>query len=173
MSDINSTKAFRMRPPETKDAHSIYELAQPFKPFIGTNPLYTYLLVTTHFNDTSVVVEDAESHEIAGFISGYIIPGKKEKTLFFWEIGVKEGYHGNALYLRMAHYLLDRIKPLWLEATASPSNNSSVKRLISISKKIRTPIASSVLFDKSHFGPTNHEAEILYSIGPIHKQTWD
>jgi L-2,4-diaminobutyric acid acetyltransferase len=160
-------KDFNFRVPVTEDAQLIYALAQPFKPYIGNNPLYNNLLVTAHFRQSSVVVEDKKTKEIVGFISGYIVPDRDEKTLFFWEIGVKEGFHGNNLYLRMAHHLINRITPQFIEATVNPSNRSSVRRLSIISKDIRSEISSSVLFEKKCFGTTNHEEELLYRIGPI------
>ena len=164
---------FNMRVPSIEDASSIYELAQPFKPLIGTNPVYTYLLITSHFKETSVVVEDKETNEIIGFISGYIVPNREEKTLFLWEIGVREGFHGNNLYIRMVQHLIKRINPIWLEATANPSNVSSIKRLGGISKEIRAEISSSILFEKKNFGKVDHEEEILYRIGPISRVVWE
>ncbi|RAP39003.1 hypothetical protein DID80_01330 [Candidatus Marinamargulisbacteria bacterium SCGC AAA071-K20] len=161
---------FNFRAPVKEDAKFIYELAQPFKPYIGTSPLYTYLLVSTHFSQSSVVVEDKETKQIIGFISGYIVPNRDEKTLFLWEIGVREGFHGNGLYVRMVHHLLNRLNPIWVDATASPSNDSSVKRLVVISKDINSPLSTSVLFEKKSFGKTAHEDEVLYRIGPITKQ---
>jgi L-2,4-diaminobutyric acid acetyltransferase len=164
---------FNFRTPVAEDAQSIFDLAQPYKPYIGTNPRYTYLLIATHFQKTSVVVEDVQSKQIVGFISGYLVPDTAEKTLFLWEIGVREGFHGNGLYLRMIHHLITKINPVWVEATTNPSNRSSVERLGILSKDMNAKLSASVLFKEALFGASNHEDELLYRIGPIHAQKND
>lgn len=160
-------KEFIFRQPIIDDAKNIHELAQPFKPLIGTNPIYTYLLITTHFSETSIVAIDPDSQQLAGFVSGYITPNHSDKTLFLWEIGVKHGFHGHNLYIRMVNTLIAKIQPTFVEATVGPSNASSSNRLHDISNAFNAPLNTSTQFHEHHFGALNHEKEILYSIGPI------
>ena len=162
---------FIFRKPEKKDAAEIYALLQPYKPYVGTSPLYTYLLICEHFDDTSIVVA-TDTGEIIGFTSAYF-PPKKQNALFLWEIAVKEGYHGNNLYVRMVNAICKRNYPMYIEATVNPSNESSIKRLRQLSEMFGADWVSYTLFPSDHFGAVNHEDEVLYRIGPIEKNNSD
>ena len=156
-----------MHAPEKRDAAEIYAMLQPYKPYVGTSPLYTYLLVCEHFSETSIVVKTKEG-EIVGFISAYW-PPKKSNTIFLWEIAVKEGYHGNNLYIRMVNEIYQRNTPLYIEATVNPSNISSIKRLVQLSKTFKCTYTTQTLFPSDYFGSQGHEDEVLYRIGVIEK----
>jgi len=160
---------FLMRQPRKKDAAEIHAMLQPYKPYVGTSPLYTYLLICEHFRKTSIVVENNDQ-EIVGFISAYN-PPETPGTLFLWEIAVKEGYHGNNLYIRMVKSLYKRLKPQYIEATVNPSNTSSIKRLKKLAHMFKCEYTTQPLFPSKYFGEHSHEDEILYSIGLISTDT--
>ncbi len=158
---------FTMHAPEKRDAAEIYAMLHPYKPYVGTSPLYTYLLVCEHFNETSLVAK-TEDGEIVGFISAYS-PPKRLNTLFLWEIAVKKGFHGNNLYIRMVREIYKRNTPQYIEATVNPSNISSIKRLIQLSKIFKCTYTTQTLFPSDCFGSLDHEDEVLYRIGMIEK----
>lgn len=162
-------KNFSMQKPEKKDAAEIHAMLQPYKPYVGTNPRYTYLLICEHFNDTSLVAKTLAG-EIVGFIAAYLPPNQRN-TLFLWEIAVKEGYHGNNLYIRMVKHICKRIRPTYLEATVNPSNASSIKRLKQLSSIFTCNCTNYTLFPSEYFGNQEHEDEVLYRIGPIYVRT--
>lgn len=159
------TQNFRMRSPAPEDAVAIYELLQPYKPYVGTSPLYTYLLICEHFSETSLVVED-EARQIIAFTSAFI-PPRQPNTLFLWEIAVKEGFHGNNLYIRMVREICSKVSPAYVEATVNPSNDSSIRRLQKLSDIFGSECRQSTLFPSEYFGAVEHEDEDLYRIGPI------
>ncbi|HMQ10331.1 MAG TPA: diaminobutyrate acetyltransferase [Oligoflexia bacterium] len=160
-------KNFIFRKPKKSDAQEIHAMLQPYKPYVGTSPVYTYLLICEHFDDTSIVVT-SESDEIVGFISAYQ-PPKKQNTLFLWEVAVKKGYHGNNLNKKMIEKLFNRINPNYIEATVNPSNQTFIKRLKQLSKNFACELSQKVLFASDHFGTQNHEDEVLFRMGPIQK----
>ena len=156
---------FILRRPEKKDAAEIYALLQPYKPYVGTSPCYTYLLICEHFRDTSAVAIKAGG-EIIGFTSAYY-PPNKPNNLFLWEIGVKKGYHGNQLYIHMVQAIYERCRPMYIEATVNPSNTSSIKRLKKLANLFNSDLTTDILFPSKCFGKQDHEDEVLYCIGPI------
>jgi L-2,4-diaminobutyric acid acetyltransferase len=158
---------FTFRKPEKKDAVEIHAMLQPYKPYVGTSPIYTYLLICEHFSDTSIVTT-IDTGEIVGFISAYF-PPKKSNTLFLWEIAVKEGFHGNGLYLQMVEELYKCNCPMYVEATVNPSNTSFIKRLKQLSEIFTCDFTTYTLFPSDHFGKQDHEDEVLYRIGPVQK----
>ncbi len=158
-----------MRPPRKEDAAEIKSMLKPYIPYVGTNPVYTYLLICEHFSQTSTVVAN-EADEIVAFTSGFQ-PPEKPGTLFIWEVAVKKGYHGNNLYIRMIRELCHRITPNYLEATVNPSNKSSQKRLKQIAEMFDCEITSDTVFPSDYFCDDKHEDEVLYRLGPIKKIT--
>lgn len=156
---------FILRSPERKDAAAIFEMMQPYRPYVGTSPVYTYLLICEHHAATSVVAQDARG-QIVGFISAYRVP-KRPDTLFIWEIAVREGYHGHQLCLRMMQTLCQRVNPAYIEATVNPSNASSIRRFQQLADLYGCSYASQTLFPAGDFGTQAHEDEVLYRIGPI------
>jgi len=161
----NEITNFLFRKPEKQDAAEIYALLQPYKPYVGTSPLYTYLMICEYFCDTSVVVIN-DHHEIIGFMSGFLAP-TKQQTLFIWEIAVKNGYHGNNLYIRMAKELYARNKPRYIELTVNPSNTQSIKRINQLAEIFSCPCKVIPLFPSEYFGDCKHEDEVLYRVGAI------
>ena len=72
------------RQPQPVDGMAIYKIVDASKP-LDLNSLYSYLLICSHHDNTSVVVEHKGA--ITGYISGYIHP-KKDDTLFIWQVAV-------------------------------------------------------------------------------------
>ncbi len=156
---------FVFRKPCVDDAAEIHAFLQPYKPYVGTSPVYTYLLICRHFSETSVVVESAKG-EIVGFVSAFP-PPKEKDTVFIWEIGVKKGFHGNNLYIRMIEAIGMRVKPDYIDFTVNPSNTSSIRRIYELARLFGCDCQKSSCFPAHLFGNQPHEDEDLYRLGPI------
>ena len=93
-----------LRPPNLKDGIAVFELVKNFPP-LDTNSSYCNLLQCSHFASTSVAAE--HEGQLAGFISGYIIPDRPN-TLFVWQVAVSEQARGAGLASCMLKNLLER-----------------------------------------------------------------
>lgn len=158
------TQPFTFREPTAKDGAAIFAMMQPYKPKIGTNPLYTYLVQCEYFAGTCVAVE--KDGELIAFTSAFI-PPQKPDTLYIWEIAVKEGFHGHGLMDQMLRHLLAKTGSRFLEATVNPSNTSSSARFRNLAQAMACPCDIKTLFPESYFAPLEHEDEVLYRIGPF------
>lgn len=152
------------RKPVSSDAQIIRQLIKESPP-LDLNSLYCYLIVCTHFADTSIIAEDHSG--VCGFISGYVPPGR-DNTLFVWQVVVNKKNRGQGIAKAMLLSLLRRLykTPLrYMETTVNPSNAASRALFYSIAKCLNTYCLESVLFSEKDFGDQVHEDEILYRIG--------
>lgn len=161
---MTASQDFVFRQPTARDGAAVFALMQPYKPKIGTNPLYTYLLLCDYFRASCVTVE--KEGEIVAFTSAFI-PPQKPDTLFVWEVAVKEGFHGHGLYMRMICHLLHRTGVRYMEGTVNPSNAQPERRLQALARALECPCESSMLFPADYFAPLSHEDEVLYRLGPF------
>jgi len=155
--------------PEKKDAYQIYTQVKNSPP-LELNTYYAYLLITTHFRDTSVVVSTIDDR-VLGFIAGYRIPCRMN-TLFIWQICTDKSMRGKGLAKKMVRQILireenDDIK--FIEATVTPNNIDSNIFFKSLASFFQCDFSCKDFFKKEDFIPLNHEEEILYRIGPIKK----
>jgi L-2,4-diaminobutyric acid acetyltransferase len=163
---INNSHQIIFRLPEKKDAKSVMKLIEDSPP-LDANSLYCYLLICTHFAQTSVMAE--QHNEICGFISAYLHPERKD-TIFVWQVVVKNNVRGQGIASGMLNAILHRAYPVplrYLETTVNPSNTSSNALFSSLVASLNAGLAKSVLFSADDFGKTSHEEEILYRIGPF------
>ncbi len=133
--------------------------------------MYCNLLQCQHFADTSVVSvqSDSTGEEMLGFISGYLIPERKN-TLFIWQVAVSEAARGRGLALAMLQHILDRPQcsdVSYLETTITESNRASWALFESLSKKSHTALEKSIMFDRDEHFAGDHETEYLARIGPF------
>jgi len=152
-----------------KDSPAVYDLIDHCKP-LDLNSRYAYMLVCTHFKDTSIVYEN--SGEIRGFISGYIDP-REENTLFIWQVAVHSTVRGKGAALQMLRNLLtrenfDHIE--YIETTISPSNKPSQNLFHRFTSDLKAEIKVQPYFAKELFGEEVHEDEELYRIGPFNNK---
>ncbi|MFT7823560.1 MAG: diaminobutyrate acetyltransferase [Sulfurimonas sp.] len=157
------------RIPTLKDSPAVYDLVDHCKP-LDLNSRYAYMLVCTHFSETSIVYES--DGEIKGFVSGYIDP-RSDKTLFIWQVAVHSSLRGQGIASRMLTALLSR-KNLshieYIETTISPSNKASQNLFRHLTSEINTEMSVEPYFDKDLFGGEAHEDEELYRIGPFNNK---
>ena len=155
-----------IRKPELTDGQLIYDLARISKP-LDLNSLYSYLLISTHFNQTSAVAEN--NHGLVGYVSGYLHP-QHDDTLFIWQIAVNPLMRGRGLAIHMLQNILEReelINIKFIEATVTPSNKISRKLFQRLAEQLKAEYKESHFLDKELFGDSNHEEEKLLRIGPI------
>lgn len=155
--------------PQKNDGKFIYNLVNK----VGTldvNSEYLYLLQSTHFNDTCIIVKDNE--KIIGFVSGYILPNTTN-TLFIWQVAVDSDYRGQNIAKRMVCEMLQRDELNGIEyiySTVSPSNSASQRVFKKIADEYDTKLVNETFLEVNDFNNA-HEDEVLYKIGPINKKT--
>lgn len=162
----NNSSHILFRKPEISDAYSIWKLIKESPP-LDLNSLYCYLIICTHFVDTSIIAEDSDG--ICGFISAYIRPDS-ENILFVWQVVVKKEKKRQGIANTMLQSLLRRKHKKviqYLETTVNPSNKASGALFYAIAKSLNTKCHESVFFTEKDFGNQAHEDEILYRIGPF------
>lgn len=156
------------RQPDIKDGPDIYRLVQSCPP-LDLNSAYCYLLLATHFADTCVIAEDAETGQTAGFVSAYFRPDAP-RTLFVWQIAVHADCRGRGVARALLEKLLSAVyehqPPRFLELSVNPSNQASRKLFTRLAEELGAPLHESVLFGEDLLGD-GHEAEMLLRIGPL------
>ncbi|MGO3892338.1 MAG: diaminobutyrate acetyltransferase [Paenalcaligenes sp.] len=155
-----------LRAPSEKDGARIHQLIQACPP-LDVNSLYAYLLLATHFSQTSLVAE--QQGRLVGFVSAYI-PPSKSNVLFVWQVAVHSQCRGQALGLRMLQQLLRRSSLAhirYVETTVSPDNPASRAMFSRVAKQYCTRINEQAWFEAEHFGQQQHAEEPLLRIGPL------
>ncbi len=155
-----------IRKPKLTDGHSIYELARISKP-LDLNSLYSYLLISAHFDQTSAVAETGR--DIVGYVSGYIHP-HQDDTLFIWQIAVHPIMRGRGLATHMLKDILKRRKSAnikFIEATITPSNKKSRNLFQGLARQLQADYRECMFLEVELFGESFHEEEKLLRIGPL------
>ena len=146
------------------DIKEVYSLLTANKPYVGLNSRYTYFLLAKDFSDTCIVSE--YNNKIIGFSSGYIPPSRPD-TFFSWETVVHKDYRGRCLQVQMLLCQIKMTKARYFESTVNPSNEAAKNNLLKLTKILNSKCQRKILFSEEDFGNDGHEAEILYTIGPI------
>lgn len=158
--------AITLRQPCLEDGAAMCQLVQETAP-LDPNSCYAYLLLSTHFADTCVVAKDDD--ELVGLVSAYRPPTARE-VLFVWQVGVKSTARGKGLAKTMIRSLLERDAcrdVTFLEATVTPSNMPSQALFRSLANEHHAPCQETCWFPPEAFGSKQHEAELLFRIGPL------
>jgi len=159
-------KQIVLREPVPEDGLAVYELIKACPP-LDLNSSYHYLIMCTHFSQTSVICDTGEG--IRGFISGYIHPRKRD-TLFVWQVAVDERVRGRGMGTDMLMNILKRAcmrNVRFFETTVTPSNIPSRTLFHRAAERLDTQCVESPMFTCLHFGGTEHEQEDLLRIGPF------
>lgn len=158
--------AMTLRQPGLEDGAAVWRLVQETRP-LDSNSCYAYLLLCTHFSDTCVVA--VEGDELLGFVAAYCPPTARD-VLFVWQVAVKSTARGRGIAKAMIRSLLDRAacqQVAFLEATVTPSNDASQALFRSLASAFHTVCKETCGFPSTAFGGDQHEAEILFRIGPL------
>lgn len=162
---MQKDSSLQFRKPILADSPQLYALVVRSKP-LDVNSRYAYMLVASHFQGTSVVA--TQEGRVVGFVSAYALP-QSPQTLFVWQVAVDEGMRGQGLAVQMIEHLLQRLPAIqWIHTTITPSNLPSRRLFERIALAHEATIGQEVGFESALFGEEGHEAEVLYTIGPLH-----
>lgn len=163
---LASLRDLALRPAIPSDAPHIWRLARDSN-VLDLNSPYSYVLVCTHFADTSLVAEVAGRR--VGFLSSYRLPSRPD-VIFVWQVAVDEPFRGRGvamgLLLRL-YQLAGDLQVDWLEATVSASNHASRALFRSFAARLGVDCSTRSGFSSELFGGASHEAEPLVRIGPL------
>lgn len=140
------------------------------------NTPYAYLLLCTHFADTTVVAT-RDDGALIGFVAAYRPPVKPD-VVFVWQIGVAPAARGAGLGKRLLRALIALpgcADVRALEATVMPSNTASRELFRAFARTLgvhctRRPGFPADLFPRVPGDAAPHEAEELFHIGPLGKE---
>jgi L-2,4-diaminobutyric acid acetyltransferase len=163
----------RFRPPTVTDGCAVHELIARCPP-LDRNSLYLNLLQCTHFAQTCVIAESANSDDcprdpLCGFVSGYLIPNDPGR-LFIWQVAVAPHARGRGLATRMLNELLSRpvcAATTHLQTTITPSNRASWALFRAFAQARHAHFEERVLFDRDLHFDGAHESEHMVTIGPF------
>lgn len=154
-----------LRSPKVTDGRGLWEVARR-SGSLDLNSPYAYLLLATHFADTSVVAE--VDGEVVGFVAAYRPPSDPD-ALFVWQVAVDESQRrtglGGAL-LDAAIHTSGGGDARFLSASVTPSNGPSMRLFRSFATRQGGAFEIGPWLEPEHF-PVEHEAEQLVRIGPL------
>lgn len=157
---LTSSSPLRFRQPRRRDGARLLRLVRACPP-LETNSQYLYLLLTEHFSQTCMLVE--QDDDIVGFISAYRRPDAMH-TLFIWQVAVRPDMRGRGLGLDMLRALLSRPSLhaiSALEATVAPDNRASRRLFEGFARERDWSCEATPLFAPDDFGGEVHEPEFL------------
>lgn len=163
----NNKKIITLNKPAVEDGGEIYSFIKECGS-LDLNSPYCYLLQSAHFADTSVLARDQDENP-AAYLSGYS-PPLNRNVLFVWQIGVAAAWRKKGLAKTLIRHVLDRQENNhieYVEATVTSSNAASQNLFTSLATSLKAPLRKTTFFEPDHFGPVDHEAEILFRIGPF------
>ncbi len=159
-------ESFIIRHPQLNDGELIYSLSTNSPP-LEINSIYSYLLICSHFDQTSAVCEF--EGDIVGFTSAYIHPHKND-TLFIWQIAVQENMRDRGIAKEMILRILQRknLKNIkYIETTVTPNNKSSKSMFNRLAQQLDAPFNEESYFTREVFGKFDHPEEFIIRIGPF------
>jgi L-2,4-diaminobutyric acid acetyltransferase len=164
----NTHHQILIRQPASDDGIAVHSLIRK-SAFLDNNSLYCYLVLCTHFSETSVIATFGD--DLAGVITAYI-PPQQPDTLFVWQVAVDTAAQGHGLASRMLDHILDRettrhIK--YVETTVTADNEASRATFMSLARRFNTGINESVMFDSEKHFLNLHDSEHKLRIGPLER----
>ena len=163
-------EGLRFRAPTVDDGAAMHALVKTGG-VLEPNTCYAYLLLCTHFADTTLVA--SRDDELVGFVAAYRLPSQPS-TVFVWQIGVHEGARGEGLASRLLDALVETpgcAGVTHLEATVGVSNAPSQRLFSSFARRQGAPLSRKRGFVAADFGPLSHEEEELFRIGPLRRRS--
>lgn len=151
----------RFDPPTMDDGPALWALAREVG--LDPNSPYSYVMWGDYFASTSVVVRRGD--EVVGFVTGFLAPAEPT-TLFVWQVGVSGSARRLGLGSQMLDHLVDRLRPLHLEATVTPDNVASAALFRSLGTRRRTDTELTPAYPSELLGP-GHEPELRFRVGPF------
>lgn len=155
----------RFRPAVVEDGAEMWRVARD-SGGLELNTTYAYLLLASHFADTSVVAET--EGKVVGFVGAYR-PPRKPDVIFVWQIGVDGEMRGRSVGKRLLHHLvgLPACKDVrMMETTVTPSNTASQRLFKGFARERGAQVEVGTGYPAELFKYEDHEAEDLFRIGP-------
>lgn len=162
-------KPLRLRIPTPIDAISAHHLIRA-SAFVDDNSPYLYLLVCSHFAQTSVVAE--QDGEILGLISAYI-PPQQADTLFVWQVVVAPSLRRRGLAHSMLNFILQGAAcqhVQYIDTTVTQDNEASRALFTRLATQLACPLRESLLFERTTHFQNLHDSEYLLRIGPFDRK---
>lgn len=152
------------RCPASEDGPAMREIARESQ-VLSVNSGYFYALMARHFKSTCLVA--ALPGRICGYVAGYSLPGRSG-TLFIWQIGVAQADRGQGLGKKLLTSLVDKKRPVFLEATIDPKNQASINLFTSVARHFAAShhFGRAPFFTEKDLG-AGDPAEHLMAIGPF------
>lgn len=155
-----------IRLPTPEDGAPIHNLIRK-SAFLDDNSLYCYLVIATHFSDTSVVATMGD--DLVGVVTAYIPPGQPD-TVFIWQVAVdtlaqKRGLAGSMLRHILAGEACREVR--FMETTVTKDNQASRAMFNSLAKKLDCEIEESLMFDRKQHFLNLHDSEYKLRLGPF------
>jgi L-2,4-diaminobutyric acid acetyltransferase len=159
------TGEITFREPTNTDAALMWRVARE-SGVLEENSEYVYNMFC-HFFPRACVVAEVDG-EPAGFIAG-LFPPEQPDTVFVWQIAVDHAFRGRRIARLMLAELIRRNSSdiRYLEATVTPSNDSSRIAFEGFARACGAGCARTVLFPAHEFAGPADEDEVLFRIGPI------
>ena len=164
--DATAARTPVFRRPQQADAVQVRALIDECRP-LDVNSLYAYLLLCTHFSETSAIAE-ADGHPL-GFVGGYLKPSDPS-VLFIWQVAVSPRARGLGVGGQLLQEPLNRPAcrhVRFMEATITPSNEASWVLFRSFARTRQAACQEIAMFGQEDFAGANHEDERLLRIGPF------
>jgi L-2,4-diaminobutyric acid acetyltransferase len=156
------TETLRFRKPDPSDGADIWNLIKSCKP-LDENSMYAYLIQAEHFGETCVVAE--YEGEIAGWVSGHIIPETNE--LFVWQVAVGPQARGLGLGKKMLSCLIERDPCEHAEAlktTITRDNAASWALFESVARAVGGEMNAAPHFERDAHFDGRHATEHMVTI---------
>lgn len=154
-----------IRPATPSDGAEMWRLV---KEGVGLdeNSSYAYLLLCKLFSATCLAAR--RRGELVGFVIGFR-PPERPQAVFVWQIGVAPQCRGQGLASRLLDALVERpscADVRYLEASVTPDNTASRALFQGFARRHGVACEVSPFLDAELF-PDGHEAEELFTIGPL------
>ena len=159
-----------LRIPVPEDGAPIHNLIRK-SAFLDDNSLYCYLVIATHFSQTSVVATMGD--DLVGVVTGYS-PPQQPDTLFVWQVAVDTLAQKRGLAGRMLRELIrrDACKDVhYVETTVTADNQASRAMFQSLARRLDCDINESEMFDREKHFLNLHDSEYKLRIGPFDAKT--
>lgn len=155
-----------LRIPSSEDGTPVHNLIRK-SAFLDDNSLYCYLLLCTHFAETSVVATMGE--QIVGVVTAYV-PPQQPDTLFVWQVAVDTPAQNRGVASRMLNHILERKScstVRFVETTVTKDNAASRAMFASLARRHDTDTSESIMFDRHTHFLNLHDTEYKLRIGPL------
>jgi L-2,4-diaminobutyric acid acetyltransferase len=155
-----------LREPISEDGAPVHNLIRK-SAFLDDNSVYCYLIICTHFAQTSVVATMGD--DVVGVVTGYI-PPQQPDTLFVWQVAVDTVAQKRGLAGRMLREILRReacARVSHLETTVTADNKASRAMFDSLARRMDCDIEESPMFDREIHFLNLHDSEHKLRIGPF------